>query len=69
MVTSHVLLFVGTGLWGQVIVFVLLCNVFPCLSNDFFMIFNLLLVLILLCFIRPLFIFIFFSINTKEIFS
>ena len=53
--------FVGTSYC-----FVLQCNTFPCLSNDFFFFtFNLLLVLILLSYIRSWF----FFINTKEFFS
>jgi hypothetical protein len=50
--TGYVFLFVGIGLWGQDII---LCYCIMCsrvLFNDFFMIFNLLLVLIWLCFIR-----------------
>jgi hypothetical protein len=67
VITGHVFLYVGTGLGGGggSYCFVLLCNVFPCLSNDFIMTFNLLLVSILLSFIRQYF----FFINNKEFFS
>jgi hypothetical protein len=49
--------------------FVLLCNVFTCLSNVFFMTFNLLLVLIFFVLYKTVIFYFLFFINTKEFFS